>query len=142
MIKPFHIAFRELGVKEIAGAANNERILEYHNCVRGGFNSDEIAWCSSFVNFAFMVAGDDTRTKSAASQSWIHWGVETKEPKLGDLVVFTNKKNPAFGHVGFYIDQIENAILVLGGNQKNSVSVQWYYKNGDTLRLNRFLTWQ
>ena len=139
--QPFHFALREIGVSEVAGQGYNERIIAYHSSVTGNFTSDEIAWCSSFVNFCFDLSGEGSRTHSALSQSWLDWGIETKFPKIGDIVILTNKKNKKWGHVGFFIDQTDTQVLILGGNQGDSVSFKWFSKDGKSLKLNCFKTW-
>ena len=139
--KPIHFALLEVGVKEVVGAKHNERIIAYHSIVSGNFDNDETPWCSSFVNYCFFMAGDNTLTGSAASQSWKGWGFTTRFPTLGDIVVFTNKINNSRGHVGFYVDHTETHILVLGGNQGNEVSFKWFPKNGKTLKFNSYKTW-
>ena len=139
---PIHFALLEVGVTEVAGAVHNEKILAYHSTVSGNFSTDEIAWCSSFVNYCFFMAGDDSRTHSALSQSWKGWGFDTKFPHLGDLVIFTKKTNDTRGHVGFFIDRTKTHILVLGGNQGDSVSFKWYPIDGKSLKFNCYKTWR
>lgn len=122
-----HIARKELGTKEIAGKENNPRILEYHATCSKSNNTDEIAWCSAFINWVFLIAGLP-RTGSAAAQSWKNWGKSSKKnPKAGDVVVF-GRKNSWRGHVCIYIDQSPLKVKVLGGNQGNKVCYKWYYK--------------
>ena len=53
---PFDIATNEMGTKEIRGGKHNPIILEYHSTT-GGFRTDEVPWCSSFLNFCAMKAG-------------------------------------------------------------------------------------
>lgn len=138
--RPIHFAFMEIGQREIAGDKHNQKILAYHSTVSDWFDKDEIPWCSSFVNYCFFMAGDETRTGSGLAQSWRHWGDETEIPVMGDLVVFV-KPNTQYGHVGFYIDQTPTHVLVLGGNQSDSVSFQWYKKDSSKLKLHGFRTW-
>lgn len=118
----------EWGVKEIYGKKHNPRVLEYHAST-GGFDTDEVAWCSSFVNWCIAKAGV-RGTRKANARSWMNWGVATNNPQIGDIVVFyRGKKSGWMGHVGFYAGERGGKILVLGGNQNNSVCYQYYGKS-------------
>ncbi|RJP49451.1 MAG: TIGR02594 family protein [Anaerolineaceae bacterium] len=116
----FTIARNELGVQEYPGAANNPRVVEYlhttTNISEALRSQDETPWCSGFVNWCMMQAGRD-RTKSALARSWQGWGEHINEPYIGCVVVFQRAVN--FGHVGFYLEETETHIKVLGGNQQN-----------------------
>jgi len=125
----YNVAKKELGVFEIAGPKHNPRILEYLQTVSDEFKADEIAWCSAFVNWCFTEC-DAEGTKKANARSWLKWGRMTEKPELGDVVVFWRvDRNSWQGHVGFYAGEKDSKILILGGNQKNKVSFQYYSKN-------------
>jgi hypothetical protein len=47
---PYEIAKAELGTTEVPGTQNNPRILEYHATTTLKATTDEVPWCSSFVN--------------------------------------------------------------------------------------------
>ena len=134
----FKIAINEVGVKEYSGENHNPKIIEYHKACELKARSDEISWCSAFVNWCFLKSQDDSRARSAAAISWAKWGEEINDPKIGDIVVFRRVGSSWRGHVGFYVGQDDKRILVLGGNQGNSVSFQWYPKRGKSLYLFQF----
>ena len=92
-----------------------------------GINPATTPWCAAFVN---MVLGknDLGGTKSNLARSFLKYGHETDEPKPGDIVVFTRTNSPVFGHVGFYIREEGNNIVVLGGNQADGVNYSNYSK--------------
>ena len=119
------IARREIGVKEKFGRAENSRILQYHYETRLKAKSEEVPWCSSFVNWVFAKAGIEP-TRSAAAKSWAEWGQETMA-KPG-AVVFLGKTDPdagGTGHVGFFVKWeagLEH-FWMLGGNQRNAVNI-------------------
>jgi uncharacterized protein (TIGR02594 family) len=129
------VAMGELGVKEWPGDRHNPRILEYHRACDSGWKSDEISWCSAFMNWVFKQC-EIEGTRSAAARSWARWGESSMEsPKLGDVVVFERKDSSWQGHVGMFVSQDEGTILVLGGNQNNEVNYQRFKKNGLRLKL-------
>ena len=121
------IARQELGVAEKPGATHNPRIIEYLKSTTLGSpenQQDETPWCSAFVNWVLQKAGVEPRTNSAWARSWLNWGVATDNPIPGTIAVFSRGQNA--GHVAFYLDEDEDRIKVLGGNQGNAVSVAWY----------------
>ncbi len=126
----YNIAFAEIGQKEIEGNEHNLRILEYHKATSLGAGTDEVAWCSSFINWCVKQTGLKG-TNSAAARSWLKWGKEISEPITGCIVVLKRGNNPKQGHVGLYVksENGTNKIRVLGGNQSDCVNVQFYNKN-------------
>jgi uncharacterized protein (TIGR02594 family) len=114
------IAEGELGVSEVPGSGNNPRVLEYlqatTNLGRSATSRDETPWCSAFVNWCLEQAGYE-RTRNALARSWLSWGQAIPTPRRGCIVIFQREKK--FGHVGFYLEENETQIKVLGGNQQN-----------------------
>jgi uncharacterized protein (TIGR02594 family) len=114
------VARNELGTHEFPGSPNNPRVLEYLNATTNlpasVKSKDETPWCSAFVNWCMQQAGIEG-TKNALARSWQQWGEHIDQPYKGCVVVFQREKK--FGHVGFYLDETETHIKVLGGNQQN-----------------------
>ena len=113
-------AEQEMGVSEIPGSGNHPRVLEYlrstANLGRAATSKDETPWCSAFVNWCLEQAGYE-RTRNALARSWLNWGQAIKTPRRGCIVIFQRERK--FGHVGFYLEETETHIKVLGGNQQN-----------------------
>jgi uncharacterized protein (TIGR02594 family) len=112
------IAKGELGQAEVAGRANNPRIVEYGQSVRGHITSDETRWCSTFANWVMQKAGIPG-TGSAAALSWLKWGRELPAPAVGSLAVIDWGNNK--GHVGFVVGRSGDCIVLAGGNQHDQV---------------------
>lgn len=113
------IAWKEIGQKETPGLkAHNARILEYHATTTMKASNDEVAWCSSFVNWVMEQAGYKG-TKSAQARDWAKWGKTCQEPLLGSICVI--EYGGLKGHVGFVAGKNAKGILLLGGNQRNQV---------------------
>lgn len=85
-------------------------------------------WCAAFAN-AVLQASGTKGTGSLAARSFLKWGTPTQTPTEGDIVVLSRGSNPAHGHVGFYAGETDTHIKVLGGNQRDSVSVREYPKS-------------
>lgn len=123
------------GVCELAGPQENAaRIIEYHSATTLRATTDEVAWCSSLVNWCLLQAGQDI-TRSAAARSWLSWGLDLRVPAIGCVAVLkrAGKSQPgpavldAPGHVGFYFGRgSQSEVLILGGNQDNAVNVRAY----------------
>lgn len=120
------IARGELGTKEIEGQQHNPRILEYHSATTPAGQTDEIPWCSAFVNWVMKKAGYST-TESPLARSWLKWGRRLRNPELGCVVILSRGREKWMGHVGFYMGPGKNDpsfIRVLGGNQGDQVSIE------------------
>lgn len=138
MEKLLKIAFAELGVEEIPGEVHNPVVLKYAEDTKiQGITSDEIPWCSTFVNWVAWRAGLRYSGKPNA-RSWLNTGIKVTRPEPGDVVVFWRESPESWkGHVGFFlgISPDRKRVYCLGGNQGNRVSVSAY-------RINTVLSYQ
>lgn len=138
MEKLLKIAFNELGVEEIVGDQHNPEVLKYADETGiQGITSDEIPWCSTFVNWVSWKAGLQYSGKPNA-RSWLNVGNKVNHPEPGDVVVFWRESPQSWkGHVGFFLglSPDRKRVYCLGGNQGNRVSVSAY-------RINTVLSYQ
>lgn len=128
--KAFEIAKVEINVSEAAGPKASPRIVEYHQATKLRATSDEVPWCSSFVNWCFKKAGY-VGTESAMARSWLLWGNKVETPVPGDIVIFKRGNDGVSGHVAFLAQKpnpLSPWVYVLGGNQSNKVCVAKYSK--------------
>jgi uncharacterized protein (TIGR02594 family) len=126
-MKPIEYALVELvaGVAEVPGPGSNPRVLEYLHTVGLG-RDDETAWCSAFTNWCHEQAGI-TGTGKGNARSWLSWGGKPDSPCLGDVVVLWRGSRDGWqGHVGFWVGGSGGAVLILGGNQGDRVSIAAY----------------
>lgn len=127
LLSAYNIARAEIGVMEVSGSEANPTIVKYHRSTPLASSSDEVSWCSAFVNWCMsmaFIAG----TASPAARSWLKWGMETIEPVEGDIVVL--KRGEGWqGHVGFFVKRDAKYVTVLGGNQKDSVCESVYLRS-------------
>lgn len=123
------IAFNELGTEEIPGDQHNPQILKYAKETGiEGMVTDEIPWCSSFVNWVAWKCGLQY-SGQANARSWLNIGKRTTAPEPGDVVVFWREHPQSWkGHVGFFLGASPDntRVYCLGGNQGNRVSVSAY----------------
>lgn len=119
------IARKEIGQKEVVNGSN-PRIIEYHMVTSLKATDDDIPWCSSFVSWVFENCDPPIKSsRSAWAKSYMAWGKTLDKPKVGCVCVFTRDKG---GHVGFFVAEFPDSIMVLGGNQNNSVNISEYSK--------------
>jgi uncharacterized protein (TIGR02594 family) len=119
-------ALEEYGQREVRGRRSNARIDAYLRSV-GQAPDDEIAWCSAFTNWC-MEQVNIMGTGRPNARSWLDWGSQCiAGPAYGAVTILT-RGNPRGwkGHVGFCVGQEGPNLLLLGGNQDNSVSIKPY----------------
>ncbi len=122
-------AWREFGEAECAGAASNPRIIAmFRDAGHKDVTRDEIAWCAAFVG-ACLERAELRSTRSLLARSYLKWGDALSKPRIGAIAVFSRGSDPSLGHVGFWLGETDDAIVVLGGNQSNAVSVARYPKS-------------
>jgi uncharacterized protein (TIGR02594 family) len=132
----YQVAAKFSGTKEVAGMASNPLVLAMLRLDNKWPEGDHVAWCSAFVNFIAWLL-DLPRTRSLRARSWLGVGipVHLEEAVAGYDVVILQRgegRQPgpevleAPGHVGFFAGVQGDKVLLLGGNQSDSVSLQWF----------------
>lgn len=103
-----------------------------------GVDPRSTEWCAAFVNSVLEDTGQPGSSTVSEhpllARSFLAWGEpvdhKQEDPRPGDVVIFPRGRQSWQGHVGFYVDSIEvDGKLywqILGGNQKNSVSIELY----------------
>ncbi|HEY5731220.1 MAG TPA: TIGR02594 family protein [Anaerolineales bacterium] len=123
------VAFAEFGTREVPGAKHNPKILEYLNSTDLAQKypnlPDETDWCAAFVNWCIEKVGLPSMN-SALVHPWTKWGKAAPEPKRGAVITFL--WDDGWAHVSFYLGEIGNYVVCLGGNQSDAVWVSVYHK--------------
>ena len=121
--KHLKLAFSFLGLKEGAGPKNNLTVIRFYKDVGHSWvKQDSVAWCAAFVG-AMLARSGLPHSGSLATRSYLSWGKKTTHPKRGDVVVFKRGNSSWRGHVGFYLGESGGRIYVIGGNQRDAVTV-------------------
>jgi uncharacterized protein (TIGR02594 family) len=116
-------AWRDLGVLEGDGRSNNPRVLAYYaDAGHPTITSDDVAWCAAFASAVLERAGHRS-TRSLLARSYLTWGDPLITPRLGTITVLSRGADSGAGHVGFYIGETADHLILLGGNQSDSVRV-------------------
>lgn len=104
----------------------NERIEKW---LGYGFDVKAQPWCATWVGVELEEDGF-TSTKKANARSYLNWGtpVSPGDEREGDIVIFWRgtRNDGVTGHVGFILSANEDGFYVLGGNQGDKVSIEWY----------------
>lgn len=123
------IAYTEFGTREIPGAKHNPRIVEYlmSTDLAQKYPSlpDETDWCAGFVNWCIEKAKLPS-TNSAVVNPWKGWGKASNPPKRGAVTTFL--WDDGWAHVSFYLGEVGNYVICLGGNQSDAVWISVYHK--------------
>ncbi|MEM6298924.1 MAG: TIGR02594 family protein [Bacteroidota bacterium] len=131
MSRLLDIATAEIGTEEIVGDEHNPRVLQYaHEAGFDWVKSDEVPWCSIFLNWVAHKAGFE-RTKDGRSRSWANIGTPVTDPQPGDVIlVGTDGRLDKIYHVGLLTGFSSDGqqVFCLGGNQTNRVSVTRYWR--------------
>jgi uncharacterized protein (TIGR02594 family) len=121
------IARGEIGQADYPIGHNNPRIFEYLKAVILPVNtnlSDEINWCSAFVNYCLLSAGIQG-THSPAARSFLNWGKPLTAPQVGCITVLKRGGSSWMGHVAMFLGKAPSGSLVLlGGNQGQRVCIE------------------
>ena len=116
-------AWADLGQHEIPGSGTNPRIAEYFRLAgHPEIADDETAWCAAFVGACLEQAGIRC-SRSLMARSYLDWGIDAGQPRIGAVTVLARGGDPSLGHVGFLVGFTASDVTLLGGNQSNAVSV-------------------
>lgn len=119
-----------LGTQEVVGRGSNRTIIGWRDELNQngvkivGFSDDDVPWCgllAAFVVFRRVKNAIEVVKNPLWARSWVKFGVRAKQAMLGDILVF--ERGPDSGHVGFYVGEDDKCYHVLGGNQKNAVTI-------------------
>ena len=122
------IAFAEFGTREIPGSRHNPRIQEYiksTDLAKYPSLPDETEWCAAYLNWCIEKVGLPTPNSALVSQ-WRNWG--SKPPAIRRGCVVTFRWDDGLEHASFYLGEVGNHIIGLGGNQSDAVWISVYHK--------------
>jgi uncharacterized protein (TIGR02594 family) len=123
------VAFAEFGTREVPGAQHNPRILEYLNSTDLAQKypnlPDETDWCAAFVNWCIEKVKLPSMN-SALVNPWTKWGKASNPPRRGAVITFL--WDDGWAHVSFYLGEIGNYVVCLGGNQSDAAWISVYHK--------------
>jgi len=128
-ITAFKVAKRFFGMEEIPGQKDHPFIVWCLSTCNLE-TSDETPWCSAFINGICFIL-NLPMSNSAWARSWLMVGIpiELEEAQVGFDICIFKRGTGSQGHVGFFAGMEGDNILILGGNQNNSVNVLSFGKD-------------
>ena len=135
----YDIAQRFAGTSEVSGATANPMVMAMLKLDADWPEDDSVPWCSAFMNFICWLCRLP-RSKSLRARSWlaigrpVSWQGPIVEAAVGDVVILQRGKGEqpgpevldAPGHVGFFAGFEGDKVLILGGNQSDTVKISSY----------------
>ena len=110
-----------IGTAEVPGPSTSPVIAGWLHRLRAWWADDETPWCGVFVAACIEACGLPLPKNWMRAKTWADWGRRLVLPVPGCIVVF---ERTGGGHVGFVVGvTAQGALLVLGGNQGNKVSI-------------------
>lgn len=103
-----------------------------------GVDPVQVEWCAAFVNAVLEesnIQSNKDHKYPLTARAFLDWGEKIRKDQIqpGDIVVFPRGTEGWQGHVGFYLrTQVVNGreyYWILGGNQRNKVSIVLYRSN-------------
>lgn len=113
-------AMKEVGVTKQVGY-ESDRVREYVETTDQEFDEYyQDGWCNAFVSWVLKQNGYQFASLNTYDEV-DHFFKEVDVPKIGDVVILT-------GHIAFYAGEsqfpgIDNAVMILGGNQAHRVCI-------------------
>ena len=120
-----------IGTSEIKGRKHNPTIVEFltqSGMKAKGRDTDEAAWCAAFVLHCLRSTREkvDYPAKPHRARSWETYGTPLAERKVGAVVVVSPTPGTRRRHVGFYLADEGDRVVLLGGNQDDQVNEKSY----------------
>lgn len=119
-VSVFNKAKNYVGIHERSGSKKLKKITKV--------NPARVPWCAAFINGVLKTVGIHG-TGSLSAMSFAKYKKGTKKPHKGDIVVI-KRKGGSGAHVALFSKFVKKNgrryVQVLGGNQKNKVSIRNY----------------
>lgn len=116
-----------IGLKEINGVNHNPTIKSWLKSLKAAWTDDETPWCGTFVAHCLSSAGRSIPKHWYRAKEYLNYGTELTSPAYGCIAV---KSRAGGGHVFFVVGETsDGAIVGLGGNQNNQVSLAKFSKS-------------
>lgn len=112
-------AFKDLGLREIAGTKHNLRVVEmFRKAGHPSVSNDETAWCAAAMG-CWLVEGGSKGSGSLMARSYLKYGRAldaSKKLPRGAIAVWPRGAPPS-GHVNIVIGDDGTTLTCIGGNQ-------------------------
>lgn len=114
-----------MAVRGLHEGRNTARLRRWFDSAVAWIDPREIPWCGAFIATCYRKWRPEIELTSGplGARSWSDWG-QPCSPRFGALLVFWRGSRRGWkGHVGYYVGEDATHFHVLGGNQRDRVSV-------------------
>jgi uncharacterized protein (TIGR02594 family) len=130
---PYNVMLSLRGTKENPSAtASHPRLKEmFADTGFASYDDSKLPWCGVAMGYCHIKAGwprPDLPKYIEVARDWLEFGESVEKPQRGDIAILWRGSRSGWkGHVAFFHGYGDNGkILLLGGNQSDSVSVVAY----------------
>lgn len=127
MSEPNYLAHarKDIGLKEVKGAAHSVRIGQWLKKLKAWWQDDETPWCGVAMGGWLSECGLPVPKEYYRASTWGGYGYPCEGPKLGAIAVMTRQGG---GHVGIVTGVTADGghVRVLGGNQGDMVKESFF----------------
>lgn len=112
-------AFKDIGLREIAGAKHNLRVVEmFRKAGHPSVSNDETAWCAAAMG-CWLVEGESKGSGSLMARSYLKYGraLDTSKKLPRGAIAVWPRGEPPSGHVNIVIGDDGTTLTCIGGNQ-------------------------
>lgn len=114
-------ALKLFGTLEVQGDGNSPEILSWaKECgLENTYKADSIPWCGLWMAVVVKRAGKEVVKDPLWAANWLKFG-QPCDPELGAIAIFSRDGG---NHVAVIVGEDATHYHVIGGNQKDSVSI-------------------
>jgi uncharacterized protein (TIGR02594 family) len=122
---------KSIGTKELKGEESNTVIEQYFKEL-GYTEKDDTPWCGAYANYMLKQNGFEYADKAKGLSALRARDLEKVKGKDIDLkdalpystvvVAWRESKGSGLGHVGFYVREEDDFVVLCGGNQSDEVN--------------------
>jgi uncharacterized protein (TIGR02594 family) len=124
-LRIYEAAAKYIGTKEVPGEKSNPLIQKWIKEAADWLPDNDSAtpWCGCFRGHVGFETATGVPRAHYRAANWLTWGLSVRDldaAARGDTLVF--KRNGGF-HVALFHSYEDNKLLILGGNQSDSVCI-------------------
>ncbi len=134
------LVMSQIGIEEYAGERSNGEVDKYFRKLGYSTMKDDTPWCGAFVGWALKELGFGISKQPLRARSFEHcvgddlpdhngeYNYSKANPYETVIVAWRNSPTSSTGHVGFFVREEGDYVILCGGNQGDKVSDDYRMK--------------